>query len=46
MKEHDHAAKDKPQTKLTHDEVAGEAYAIYQKEGRPQGHDEENWLEA
>jgi len=29
-----------------HDEVAKKAYAIYLKEGRPQGRDVQNWLEA
>jgi len=29
-----------------HDEVAKEAYALYEKEGRPQGHDKKNWQEA
>src|SRR5664279_1527028 len=33
-------------TKPTQDEVAKKAYAIYLKEGRPQGHAEQNWLEA
>ncbi|MFH1299740.1 MAG: copper-translocating P-type ATPase [Planctomycetota bacterium] len=46
MKEHKHPAKDEPITKPAHDEVAEEAYAIYLKEGRPQGHAEQNWLEA
>ena len=34
------------ETKPAHDEVAKKAYAIYLKEGRPQGHAEQNWLEA
>ncbi|CAN5751790.1 heavy metal translocating P-type ATPase [soil metagenome] len=46
MKEHDHAAKNKPETKPAHDEVAKKAYAIYEKEGRPQGHAEQNWSDA
>ncbi len=46
MKEHEHATKNKPETKPTHDEVAKKAYAIYVKEGRPQGHAEQNWMEA
>lgn len=46
MKEHDHAAKNKPESKPAHDEVAKKAYAIYEKEGRPQGHAEQNWSEA
>jgi cation transport ATPase len=34
------------ETKPTQDEVAKQAYAIYTKEGKPQGHAEQNWLEA
>ena len=33
-------------TKTTKEKVAKEAYAIYLKEGRPQGHSVKNWLEA
>ncbi len=46
MKEHEHATEKKPETKPTPDEVARMAYAIYETEGRPQGHAEQNWLEA
>ncbi len=46
MKEHEHVTKKEPETKLAQDEIAKKAYAIYQKEGRPQGHAEQNWLEA
>jgi len=46
MKEHEHTAKDKPETKPPRDEVAKKAYALYEKEGRPQGHDKQNWLAA
>ncbi len=50
MKEHEHAAKNKPETKPetkpSQDEVAKKAYAIYQDEGKPEGHAEQNWLEA
>jgi Cu2+-exporting ATPase len=46
MKDHEHAAKSRPETEPTHDEVAKKAYAIYLKEGRPQGHSEQNWQEA
>ncbi len=46
MKEHEHATKNKPDTEPAHDEVAKKAYAIFLKEGRPQGHAEQNWLEA
>ncbi|MDP2240162.1 MAG: copper-translocating P-type ATPase [Burkholderiales bacterium] len=42
----EHTAKDDPATKPTHDEVEKSAYALSQKEGRPQGSAEENWLEA
>ena len=35
-----------PESKPGQDEVAKEAYAIYAKEGRPQGHAEQNLLEA
>lgn len=46
MNEHDDNAKDEPATQPTQDEVAKQAYAIYKKEGKPQGHAEQNWLEA
>jgi len=46
MKEHEHETKNKPKTDPVHDEVAKTAYSIYLKEGRPQGHAEQNWLEA
>jgi len=46
MKEHEHETKNNHETELAHDEVAKKAYAIYEKEGHPQGHAEENWLEA
>ncbi len=50
MKEHEHTTKNNPEnkseTKPAKDEVAKKAYAIYLKEGRPQGHAEQNWLEA
>jgi Cu2+-exporting ATPase len=35
-----------PKTRPEQDEVAKKAYAIYVKEGRPQGRDKQNWLEA
>jgi len=44
MHENEHTAKDVPAA--SHDEVAKKAYAIYQKEGSPQGHDVQNWREA
>jgi Cu2+-exporting ATPase len=34
------------ETKPSQDEVAKKAYDLYQKEGRPQGHAEQNWAEA
>jgi hypothetical protein len=46
MKEHEHATKNNPETKPAPDEVAKKAYTIYLKEGRPQGRDVLNWLEA
>jgi P-type Cu2+ transporter len=46
MKEHEHPTKNTPETEPAQDEVAKKAYAIYLKEGRPQGHAEQNWLEA
>jgi hypothetical protein len=46
MKEHEHATQNAPETKQAHDEVAKKAYAIYLKEGRPQGRDVQNWKEA
>ena len=35
-----------PESKPAQDEVARKAYDLYLKEGRPQGHAEQNWLEA
>ena len=46
MKEHDHAATHEPEHEPAQDEVAEKAYAIYLKEGRPQGHARQNWMEA
>ena len=46
MSEHDHAALAEPEAKPSQDEVAKKAYAIYLKEGRPQGHAEQNWADA
>ena len=46
MKEHEHPTGDKPETGPKQDVVAEKAFAIYLKEGRPQGHAEQNWLEA
>ena len=46
MDEHDHTAKGEPATKPTQDEVARKVYSIYLKAGRPQGHAEQNWLDA
>jgi Cu2+-exporting ATPase len=44
--DHEHTTEDEPPTQPTRDEVARQAYAIYTKEGKPQGHAEQNWLEA
>jgi P-type Cu2+ transporter len=46
MKEHEHPTRTEPETKPAQDQVAKKAYAIYLKEGRPQGHADQNWLEA
>lgn len=46
MKEHEHPTTNTPDTEPAQDEVAKKAYAIYLKEGRPEGHAEQNWLEA
>jgi len=46
MKEHEHTTKDEPPINPTQEEVAKEACAIYTKEGKPQGHAEQNWLAA
>jgi Cu2+-exporting ATPase len=43
--EHEHISNKSGPTP-THDEVAKKAYAIYLKEGRPQGRDVQNWKEA
>ena len=42
----EHMAKGAPAIKPTHDEVEQGAYALSQKDGRPKGSAEENWLEA
>jgi len=46
MKEDEHETKNKPETEPAHNEVAKKVYSIYVKEGHPQGHAEQNWLEA
>ena len=33
----------KPAANPTHDEVAKKAYSLYEKGGRPQGHEKQNW---
>ncbi len=38
--------KNSDKAKPSKDDVAKRAYAIYEKEGRPEGHDVQNWLEA
>ena len=47
---HQHKVSNKtasdPDAKPAHDAVAKEAYALYEKEGHPQGHDKQNWLAA
>ena len=44
--EHNHNMPKNSEPKQSHDEVAKKAYDIYVKEGRPKGHDLQNWLEA
>ncbi len=46
MSEREHTVKDEPATQPTQDEVANKAYAIYVKEGRLQGHADQNWSDA
>jgi Cu2+-exporting ATPase len=46
MKEHKHATKDEPAAKQSRDDVAKKAYALYEKDGRQEGHDKQNWLAA
>ena len=46
MAEHDHPPENTPVKKPVQDEVAKNAYAIYLKEGHPQGHANQNWSEA
>jgi len=52
MKHSDHpteksdTTKNKPDSQPAHDEVAKKAYALYEKEGRPEGHAEQNWSAA
>ena len=46
MSEHEHGAKDEPATEPSRDEVEKKAYANYVKEGRPEGHADQNWSDA
>lgn len=46
MNEHEHHTEQSPEEKPEQNEVEKKAYAIYLKEGRPQGRDKENWSEA
>jgi Cu2+-exporting ATPase len=52
MKHSDHSTmepeptKGKAASEPTPDDVAKEAYSLYLKEGRPQGHEMQNWLDA
>ncbi len=46
MKERQRPPTNGPKATPPHDDVAKKAYAVYLKEGRPQGHAEQNWLEA
>ena len=46
MTAHEHPTKTSPDEKPAQREVEKKAYDIYLKEGRPQGHEVQNWLEA
>jgi Ca2+-transporting ATPase len=46
MRALDHPPQNPPDKTPEKDDVAKRAYAIYVKEGRPQGRDVQNWLEA
>jgi len=46
MSKHEPTGKHESGDQPTQDEVAKKAYAIYVKEGRPQGHAEQNWADA
>ena len=46
MRKHERTAEHEPGNMPTRDEVAKEAYALYVKEGRPQGHADQNWSDA
>jgi len=46
MSQREHTVKAEPVRKPTQGEVAKKAYAIYVKEGRPQGHADQNWSDA
>ena len=46
MTEHEYPTKNTPEKKPEQDEVAKNTYAIYLKEGRPQGRDKQKWAEA
>jgi len=46
MREHKHTTNDEAGSKPTQDEVAKKAYAICLKEGRPEGHADQNWSDA
>ena len=46
MTQHEHPPKNIPGKKPAPSELAKRAYAIHLKEGRPEGRDVQNWLEA
>ena len=46
MKTHEHPTKGEPVAKPAQEGVAEKSYAIYLKEGRPQGPAEQNWFDA
>jgi hypothetical protein len=36
----------RPNSQLSHDDIAFAAYCLWEHEGRPQGHDWEHWFRA
>ena len=44
--EHNTEQPNDPEVKPAQDKVSKKAYDIYQKEGRKEGHAEQNWLDA
>ena len=46
MTTHEHPAKSAQEKRPAPGDIAKKAYALSRQEGRKQGHDVENWLEA